>query len=116
MADAEDLKSRQGTWHRDAPKRSTAKIAFVWLAFRDSFRAAPRTTAKQNEKPTDTTVAPLFYAKQVAPECGKVETYLVPPDAAPPRRDSTAFVEINFVARFRSHDTDEHATRVLVCS
>jgi hypothetical protein len=43
------------TLHVTAPGRSTAKIAFVYTAFRDSVHAAPRTTAKQNEKPTDTT-------------------------------------------------------------
>jgi hypothetical protein len=34
--------------------------------------------------------------------------------AAPPLHDLSAFVEINFAARFRSHDTDErigHATQ-----
>jgi len=29
MADAEDLKSRQGTWQQPAPERSTAKTASV---------------------------------------------------------------------------------------
>jgi hypothetical protein len=65
------FKAVLSTVHVTAPRRSTTKIAFISLAFGDSSRAAPRTTAKQNEKPTDTTVAPVCYAKQVVPECGR---------------------------------------------
>ena len=65
------FKAVPSTLHVTAPKRSTAKIACIYAASGDSFHAAPRTTARQNEKPTDTTVALLCYAKQGLPECGK---------------------------------------------
>jgi hypothetical protein len=55
MADAEDLKSRQGIWQRTASKRSTAKIACVYVGFESFFHALPRTLAKQKENPSDTT-------------------------------------------------------------
>jgi hypothetical protein len=54
MADAEDLKSRQGIQQRYAPKRNKAKIACIYAASGDSFDAVPGIAAKQNEKPTDT--------------------------------------------------------------
>jgi hypothetical protein len=56
MADAEDLKSRQGIRQHSAAKRSTAKIASIYMGFEDSSRASPRTLAKQIENSTDTTL------------------------------------------------------------
>jgi hypothetical protein len=55
MADAEDLKSRQGIQQRSALKRSKAKIACIYMGFEDCFHAAPCTLAKQKENSTDTT-------------------------------------------------------------
>ena len=72
MADAGDLKSRLTSLQQAAPQRSTAKIACVYARLPRLLRAAPRTGAKGNANPTDTTTdtseTALVHGKMAPPQ------------------------------------------------
>jgi hypothetical protein len=65
MADTTDLKSIRAISQQTAPKRSLTQISSIYAGLGDSIPARSRVVAKQNEKPTDTSIDTNFRSESV---------------------------------------------------